>query len=98
VDAQPASLTSTWMNVGPVKHGYPPPRLSVGAVTTAYCGAELIVEGECSDRPPRDACPLCALAWQNRKGPGRRWARAIRGRLGGFGATGTGEQGTDIGS
>jgi hypothetical protein len=67
------------MNVGPTKHGYPPPRLSVGAITTAYCGAELIVEGEVSDRPPRDACPLCALAWQNRKRPGRRWARVFRG-------------------
>jgi hypothetical protein len=75
---QPASETATWSNVGPVKHGYPPPRLSVGALTTAYCGAELIVEGECSDRPPRDACALCALAWENSKRPGRRWARAFR--------------------
>lgn len=82
VDAQPASDTSTWSNVGPVKHGYPPPRLSVGEVTTAYCGAGLIVEGECSDRPPRDACPLCALAWQTGKQPGRRWARAFRAGLG----------------
>jgi hypothetical protein len=66
VDVQPASEASTWSQVGVVKHGYPPPRLSVGAVTTAYCGAPLIVEGECSDHPPRDACPLCALAWENR--------------------------------
>jgi hypothetical protein len=79
---QPASDTATWSNVGPVKHGYPPPRLSVGALTTAYCGAELIVEGECSDRPPRDACVLCALAWENSKRGGRRWARAFRGEPG----------------
>ncbi|HEY0869405.1 MAG TPA: hypothetical protein VGD55_03320 [Acidothermaceae bacterium] len=76
--SQPASDTATWSNVGAVKHGYPPPRLSVGALTTAYCGAELIVEGECSDRPPLDACALCALAWENSKRPGRRWARALR--------------------
>ncbi|HEY8727993.1 MAG TPA: hypothetical protein VIL94_00310 [Acidothermaceae bacterium] len=78
MDAQSASQTSTWANVGEVKHGYPPPRLSVGSVTTAYCGAELVVEGACSDRPPRDACPLCALAWHNSKRPGRRWARVFR--------------------
>jgi|GEM_PF-6296553 hypothetical protein len=78
VDAHPDSQISTWLNVGEVKHGYPPPRLSVGSVTIAYCGAELVVEGACFDRPPRDACPLCALAWQNSKRPGRRWARAFR--------------------
>ena len=77
VNTQPASETATWSNIGPVKHGYPPPRLSVGEVTTAYCGAELIVEGECSDRPPQDACAMCALAWENSKRPGRRWARAF---------------------
>ena len=77
VNPQPASETATWSNIGPVKHGYPPPRLSVGQVTTAYCGAELIVEGECSDRPPQDACAMCALAWENSKRPGRRWARAF---------------------
>jgi hypothetical protein len=79
MNPQPASETATWSNIGPVKHGYPPPRLSVGAVTTAFCGAELIVEGECSDRPPQDACAMCALAWENSKRPGRRWARAFRG-------------------
>jgi hypothetical protein len=77
MNSQPASETATWSNIGPVKHGYPPPRLSVGAVTTAYCGAELIVEGECSNRPPQDACAMCALAWENSKRPGRRWARAF---------------------
>jgi hypothetical protein len=77
VDAQPDSQTSTWLNVGSVKHGYPPPRLSVGATTTSYCGTDLVVEGECSDRPPLDACPLCALAWQNANRPGRRWAGAL---------------------
>ncbi len=77
MNPQPASETATWSNIGPVKHGYPPPRLSVGEVTTAYCGAELIVEGECSDRPPQDACAMCALAWENSKRPGRRWARAF---------------------
>ena len=77
MNPQPASETATWSNIGPVKHGYPPPRLSVGAVTTAFCGAELIVEGECSDRPPQDACAMCALAWENSKRPGRRWARAF---------------------
>jgi hypothetical protein len=40
---------------GGVKHGYPPPRLSVGSVTTAYCGAQMIVEGAVSGQPPRDA-------------------------------------------
>ena len=82
MQSQPASEIATWSNVGPVKHGYPPPRLTVGALTTAYCGAELIVEGECSDRPPLDACALCALAWENSKRPGRRWARAFRGGSG----------------
>jgi hypothetical protein len=63
--AQPADAEGA----SEVKHGYPPPRLSVGSVTTAYCGAPMVVEGTVFDQPPRDACPLCALAWQSR----RRW-------------------------
>jgi len=63
---QPELERSSWSTAGDVKHGYPPPRLSVGSVTTAYCGEPMVVEGAVSDQPPRDACPLCALAWRSR--------------------------------
>jgi hypothetical protein len=63
---QPELERSSWNVTAPVKHGYPPPRLSVGSVTTSYCGEEMVVEGEVSDQPPSDACPLCALAWRSR--------------------------------
>jgi len=52
----------------PVKHGYPPPRLSVGSITTSYCGEPMAVEGEYSNQPPRDACPVCVAAWRARHG------------------------------
>lgn len=64
---QPQVEERSRANTGPVKHGYPPPRLAPGTLTTAYCGELIIVEGECSDRPPRDACPLCVLAWEERR-------------------------------
>jgi hypothetical protein len=75
VSVQPASEASTWSTIGSVKHGYPPPRLSVGSLTTSYCGTPLVVEGEYSDQPPRDACALCALAWESRRKRPRRRRR-----------------------
>jgi hypothetical protein len=63
---QPELERSSWNVTSSVKHGYPPPRLSPGSVTTSYCGEQMIVEGELTDLPPRDACPLCALAWRSR--------------------------------
>jgi hypothetical protein len=64
---QPELERSSWAVTGPVKHGYPPPPLEPGSVTTAYCGEQMVVEGEYTDQPPRDSCPLCALAWENRR-------------------------------
>jgi len=63
---QPELERSSWNITASVKHGYPPPRLPAGSLTTAYCGEQMIVEGEVTDQPPRDACPLCALAWRSR--------------------------------
>ncbi|WP_041835094.1 hypothetical protein [Acidothermus cellulolyticus] len=64
---QPELTESVWSAVGAVKHGYPPPVRAPGTLTTAYCGELIVVQGECTDRPPRDACPLCALAWEQRR-------------------------------
>jgi hypothetical protein len=61
---EPTSWTTAVPPSGDVKHGYPPPRLAPGEITTSYCGEPMIVEGAVSDRPPRDACPLCVRAWR----------------------------------
>jgi hypothetical protein len=50
-----------------VKHGYPPPAQPAGTVVKAYCGLPMVVAGEYDDAPPGDACPLCALAWEDRR-------------------------------
>jgi hypothetical protein len=63
---EPSTWATAFSPHSNVKHGYPPPRLSAGSITTSYCGEPMIVEGAVSDQPPRDACPLCALAWEAR--------------------------------
>jgi hypothetical protein len=71
----PTEETGFWsveVAEGAVKHGYPPPRLSVGSVTTAYCGQPMIVVGECSTEPPGDTCTLCTLAWKSGRSKLRR--------------------------
>ncbi|MCL6640998.1 MAG: hypothetical protein K6T92_06450, partial [Candidatus Rokubacteria bacterium] len=37
---------------GDAAHGYPPPVRAPGTLTTAYCGELIVVQGECTDRPP----------------------------------------------
>lgn len=68
VDVRTSWETATRSGERDVQHGYPPPRLPAGTVTTAYCGATMVVAGEYSDAPPKDACPLCALEWEQRHG------------------------------
>jgi hypothetical protein len=75
VAVKPTEETGYWSLEdadGAVKHGYPPPRLSVGSVTTAYCGQPMIVAGETSTQPPVDTCTLCTLAWKESRGKRRR--------------------------
>jgi hypothetical protein len=49
-----------------VQHAYPPPVLPAGTETTAFCGVRMVVGGV-GGEPPADACPLCVVAWQQRK-------------------------------
>ncbi|BEP13225.1 hypothetical protein acdb102_15360 [Acidothermaceae bacterium B102] len=49
-----------------VQHAYPPPVLPAGTETTAFCGVRMTVGGV-GGEPPADACPLCVVAWQQRK-------------------------------
>ena len=49
-----------------VQHAYPPPVLPAGTETTAFCGVPMVVGGV-GGQPPADACPLCVVAWQQRK-------------------------------
>ncbi len=49
-----------------VQHAYPPPVLPAGTETKAFCGVRMVVGGV-GGEPPADACPLCVVAWQQRR-------------------------------
>ena len=49
-----------------VQHAYPPPVRPAGTETIAFCGVRMVVGGV-GGEPPADACPLCVVAWQQRK-------------------------------
>jgi hypothetical protein len=55
-----------WGDEPRVQHAYPPPVLPAGTQTTAFCGVQMTVGG-IGGEPPADACPLCVVAWQQRK-------------------------------
>jgi hypothetical protein len=61
-----AEQSPEWDSDPRVQHAYPPPVLPAGTETTAFCGVRMTVGGV-GGEPPADACPLCVVAWQQRK-------------------------------